>query len=319
MGIGVGVWLRFREGSAAQEAYGRLAAMARRARVFALEEAAGSRMVLDVKNRSFHAQGLRLLGLWHLEGTDDPARAGVGFAGRTLDISGGLLRDPNTKEPIMGYRGGGVLLPGAGSLRMDDEAFVFPAGGELSCYLRPELDSASANRRQNIFSRGKELLLFINISGELEARSGSVSFSTGYRLPLMRWSLVTFAFGPEELSVAVDGVVRGRISPGDLPAKKEESLPLMLGANDAGAFPFYGTVDEPAIRRVVREAAHRLPENLALESPVSEVRFDAAGMLDRRYHAGPVRMGIRRPQTDAPGGFVTRWVTVTLSGEIREE
>jgi hypothetical protein len=202
---------------------------------------------------------------------------------------------------------------------MDDPAFVFPAGGELSCYLLPTLDSAAANRRQNIFSRGKELLLYINISGELEARAGSASFSTGYRLPLERWSLVTFAFGPEELTVAVDGVVRGRISPGDLPAKKEETQPLTLGANDAGAFPFSGTVDEPAIRRVVRETAYRLPESLGLESPAAEVRFDAAGMLDRRYHAAPVKMGIKRPDSSAPGGSVTRWVTVSLSGEIREE
>ncbi len=319
MAIGAGVWIKFRRNSSGQEAYARLAAMTRRARVFALEESAGARLVLDVKGRSFHAEGLRLLGMWNLEGQTDPRRPGVevGFAGREMLSAGGLYA--NGKEPVAGYRGGGVYLNGQASLVMADEAFVFPEGGELSCFVRPERDSAATNTRQTLFSRGVELQFFINVSGLLEVRSGSASFITGHRLPVGRWSHVAFLFRPEELVVTVDGVVRGRMQPGDLPAGKEQHLPLVLGANERGEFGLVGTVDEPAIRRLAVEPAYTLPSHLDLVSPVPAVCFDAAGMLDRRHHAAPVKMGIKRLDPDVAGGSVTRWVSVAMDGEIREE
>jgi len=321
LAVGVGVWIRFRQNSTGQEAHARLAAMARRARVFALEESAESRMILDVKNRSFRAEGLRLLGMWQMEGASDQRNKPgleVGFAGRELSAVGAIYRTA-AGRPVDGYRGGGVFLTEASSLFMTDPAFVFPAGGELSCYLRPERDSKVSGRRQSIFTRGKELQFFINIQGELEARSGSATFSTGHRLAVGRWSHVKFSFGPAELSVAVDGVVRGRLSPGDLPSRKEDGLPIVLGGDGEGQFPFVGTVDEPAIRRMVREEPYTLPGHIELVAPTPEVRFAPDGMLDRRYHAGPVRMGVRLPDESAPGGAVTRWVTVTMNGEVREQ
>jgi type II secretory pathway pseudopilin PulG len=323
MAIGAGVWIKFRAASTGQEAYARLAALARRARVFALEESTDSRLVLDVKKRAFYAEGLRLVGMWHLEGATDSRRPWLeaGFAGRELTVAGGFYQDPDrSNAPVRGYRGGAVRFNGPGCLIMADEAFVFPAGGELSCYLYPENDSAATGQRQLLWSRGKELEVLINAAGELSARSGSVSLTTeGYRLPALRWSQVAFFFSPAELRLAVDGVVRGRTSPGDLPGKKEEQLPLVFGDDRTAGFPFVGTVDEPALRRVAREAEYQLPGQIEVVSPVGAVRFDAAGMLDRRYHAGPVRIGIKRLDNSAPGGSVTRWIGIALDGEIREE
>jgi len=322
MGIGAGVWIKFRSASTGQEAYARLAALARRARVFALEESTGSRLILDVKRRSFYAEGLRLVGMWHLEGPTDSRRPWVeaGFAGRGLTVAGGFYQDKdNNNQPVYGYRGGGVRFKGSGCLIMDDAAFAFPAGGELSCYLLPEKDSAATGTRQLLFSRGRELQLLINADGELEAKSGAASLTTaGYRLPALRWSQVAFFFSPEEVRVTVDGVVRGRISPGDLPGKKEDHLPLAFGDDSTSGFPFVGTVDEPSLRRVARETEYRLPGQVELVSPVGAIHFDAAGMLDRRYHGGPIRIGIKRRESSAPGGSLTRWITVALDGEIRE-
>ena len=315
MAIGAGVWLAFRNSSTEREAYAQLAASARRARVFALEESSASRLILDRTAGAFHSEGMRLLGLWHLEGDPtNPRQLGpeVGFAGRRLFNSGGV--------GAPGYRGLGLRFASSGTLTMADEDLKFPAGGQLSCYLFTEKDSAAAQQNQGLFTRGKGLQLFINVKGELEARSGSAVIVTeGYRLALQRWSLVTFDFGPEELRIAVDGVLRARSAPGDLPSRKEEGLPLVFGDAGAHGFPYLGTVDEIVVRRMVREGQYRLRNDLKLDAPVGEVRFDAAGMLDRRFHPGPVRMGIRRKDPAAPGGEVTRWVTVGLDGEIRED
>lgn len=316
LGIGAAAWSTFRSSSSIRSQHGLLAGAARRARVFALEESASGRLVLDCRSapNSFHAEGWRLLGLWHFEGSAGPAAhtTEVGFADRQLFGSGA--------QRVPGYRGSALRLPGPASLTIADGDFRFPAGGELTCWLHSEVDSAAQKRRQMLFSRGRELALQVNIAGELEARVGAVTVKTdGYWLPPMRWTQVGLRFSPGELTIAVDGAVRARAVPGDLPSRKEEELPLVFGDEGSQGFPFVGSVDELAVRRLAREGAHALPSGMSLVGDLDEVRFDGAGMLDRRYHGGPVRIGIRAPDSNAPDGEVTRWVTVSMDGEIREE
>lgn len=315
MTIGVGVWLRFRKSSVEIEAYQRLAAACRRARVFALEEGAESSLVLAPDRRSFHAEGLRLVGLWHLEHSAGKRAAGfdasTGFAGRDLQFHGGR-RD-------VGYRGDGLRFSDGGRILLEDAEFRFPAGGQVSFWLLPDRDSAAERLKQTLLARGKELSLVINIEGRLEARSGSaVLITRDYRLAVRRWSRVTFAFSPEELTIAVDGAVRAR-APGDLPSAKEDGLPLVLCAAEDGQFPFDGVIDEIALRRMVREPEFRLGARLLMDSPLDRVRFDAAGMLDRRWHNGPARIVLSAPDVEKPGGLSSRAVSVSLTGEIREE
>jgi len=141
----------------------------------------------------------------------------------------------------------------------------------------------------------------------------------GYRLPVRRWSQVSLFFSAEEVTIAVNGVVRGRSDPKEpveLPSGKEQDLPLEMGS---GGFAFYGRVDEIALRRAVRERPFVLTAGMELACPVDQIRFDPAGMLDRRYHAGPVKVGISAPDPDDRSKTVTRGLTVALTGEIREE
>ncbi len=318
MAIGAGVWISFRGGSARKRAYRMLAGACRRARVFSLEESAPSRLILQRPQKgphSFHAEGLRLVGFWHLEGSTDPAKHGandhlVGFASRELAQSGGTVHPDGFRGTCLEFPdgGGGITLP-ADSLRL-------PRGGQFSCYLYPTADGR--DKKQRILTRGKDLEFVITMQGELEARAGSVLVTTtGYRLPLDRWSRVALFYSPEVVTISVDGVARARSDPREpieMPDEEELDLPLEMGS---GEWVLYGRVDEIAVHRAVREQAFRLADGVKLESRVDRVHFDSAGMLDRRYHNGPVRLGVSAPKE---GGVTEkRWLTIGITGEVREE
>lgn len=318
MAIGAGVWISFRGGSARKRAYRMLAGACRRARVFSLEESAPSRLILQRPKKgphSFHAEGLRLVGFWHLEGSTDAAGAAgpdplVGFAGRELAQSGGSVHPDGFRGTCLEFAEKG------GSLNLPTDSLRLPRGGQFGCYLYPTADGRG--KKQRILTRGKDLELVITMQGELEARVGSALLTTtGYRLPLDRWSRVALFYSPEEVTISVDGVVRARNDPKEpieMPEEEELDLPLEMGS---GEWVLYGRVDEIAVHRAVREHPFRLADGVKLECQVDRVHFDSAGMLDRRYHNGPVRLGVWAPKE---GGVIEkRWLTIGLTGEIREE
>jgi hypothetical protein len=320
MAIGVGVWLAFRSSSKRRGAFQSLMAACRRARVFALEEAAGGRLVLECPARGphgFRAEGLRLVGFWQLESSADPGSPGgmdplLGFAGRRLEESGAVYHTAD--GPVDGHRGTGLYFPNGGTVSLPVEGLRLPGGGRFSCSLMPTV----SGRKQVVVSRGRELSLVITPQMELEARAGSALVTTpGFRLPLGRWSKVSLSWSPEEVVVSVDDVPRGRTLPDervDLPAEKELELPLEMGG---GELPLFGYLDEIAVHRAVRERQTLLPAPLVLDCQVGEIRFDAAGGLDRSFHSGPVRIGLREAG-DADGAEV-RWLRITLMGEIGED
>ncbi len=317
MAIGVGVWVSFRGSAARKLAYRTLAGACRRARVFSLEESAPSRLILARPGKgpqSFHAEGLRLVGFWHLEGSTDPTKHGdddhlTGFAGRKLYESDGEIH-------LDGYRGTCLAFPTGGGITLPTDSLRLPRGGQFSCYLYATMDGRG--RKQRILTRGKELEFVITMRGELEAQVGSAQVTTaGYRLPIDRWSHVALFYSPREVTISVDGVVRGRSDPREpveMPDEEELDLPLEMGS---GEWTLYGRVDEIAVHRAVREASYRLPESMKLVCGVDRICFDSAGMLDRRYHNGPVKVGIIAPKEG--GKTETRSLTIRLTGEIRED
>ncbi len=320
LAVGVGVWISFRSGSRRKSAYLALVGACRRARVFSVEESAPSRLVLlpPVNGRhGFRAEGQRLVGFWHLESGHDPGKPGaadplVGFAGRTLHEAGGEFYVKG--QPVNGYRGTGLYFGKGGSVVLPEDSGRLPRGGSFSLWWLPE----HMEFKQRLLSRGKELVLAMAPGGGLEAKVGTTTLTTeGYRLPRGRWSHVAFFFSAEEVVISVNDVVRARTAHGEeieLPAEKERGLPLEMGA---GEWLLFGTVDEIAVHRSVREQEIRLAPGFKLECAGDQIRFDAAGALDRNYHAGPVRVGVTSPEEG--GRTETRWMTVTLMGEIREE
>jgi hypothetical protein len=320
LAVGVGVWIVFRSGARRKSAYLAIVSACRRARVFSVEESAPSRLVLlppEGGRYGFRAEGLRLVGFWHLESSRDPGKPGgvdplMGFAGRVLAENGGSFHSGG--GPVDGYRGSGLLFERGGSIVLPEDSSGLPRGGSFSLWWLPE----RMELKQHLLCRGKELALTMVPGGGLEATVGTTMLSTGrYRLPYGRWSRVALHFSKEEVVISVNDVVRARTAPGEeieMPSEKERGLPLEMGA---GEWLIFGTVDEIAVHRAVHEQEVRMSPGFKLESSTDQIRFDAAGRLDRRFHAGPVRVGVTSPEEG--GSSETRWMTVTLMGEIREE
>jgi len=320
MGVGVGVWASFRGGSARDRAYRSLVIGCRRAKVFAIEEGVPSRLtIFRPRNRAhgLQASGMRLVGYWHLESSSDPGRPDgpdplEGFAGRKLEQAGGVFFDE--KGVVSGHRGTGIYFKDGGSIVLPTDSMRLPGGGRISFYIRPEI----VEQKQNLLTRGRELEMTLANDGKLEAQVGSVIISSeGFRLAPGRWSQVALEYGPNAVTISVDGVVRARNAPDEeieMPDRKELDLPLEMGG---GEWRIYGTVDEIAVHRAVREGMVFLPGGMRILGDAEEVRFEGGGMLDRRFHNGPVRLGLSAPKEE--GKTSVRWVTIDLMGNIREE
>jgi hypothetical protein len=194
------------------------------------------------------------------------------------------------------------------------EDLELPRGGQLACYLRPE----ALDRRQVVFSRGRDLELAIIPPGTLEARVGADLLATaGYRLSPGRWTQLALFYAPEGARIEVDGAVRARTAPGarpDMPEEKDLDQPVVMGAGEG---LLSGALDEISVHRAVREAEIVLPAGARLESAGAEIRFDASGMLDRRFHNGPARVGLSMP--GQAGGREVRWLVISMMGEVGEE
>ncbi len=320
MGVGVGVWASFRSGSARERAYRSLVTACRRAKVFSIEEGASSRLTIFRPKSGTHglqASGMRLVGFWHLETSSDPGRPDgpdplEGFAGRMLEQVGGVFSDD--KGVIPGRRGTGICFQKGGSIILPAGAMRLPRGGQISFYLRPVL----VDQKQNLLTRGRELEMTLGSDGRIEAQVGSVIIATdGFRLAPERWSRVALSYGPEAVTISVDGVVRARNAADEeveLPDAKELDLPLEIGS---GEWQIFGTVDEIAVHRSVREGMIILPQDIKILGDVDELRFEGGGMLDRRFHNGPVRLGLAAPKEE--GRTSVHWVTIDLMGNIRED
>jgi hypothetical protein len=169
-----------------------------------------------------------------------------------------------------------------------------------------------------LLKRGRGLEFWMAPGGDLKAQVGSAQISSGeYRLSPGPWHRLDLDFAPDEVSMAVGGVVRARTVPGEaveMPEPREAYLPLEMGA---GEWKLFGWLDEIAVYRSVREAEVRLPPDFSLVCDVEVVHFDSAGMLDRYYHGGPVRLGVAMPGEE--GRKITRTIVVGLTGEIRED
>jgi prepilin-type N-terminal cleavage/methylation domain-containing protein len=319
MGIGVGVWIAFRSSSARGQAFRNLVVACRRARVFSLEESAPSRLIIKRPKdgpHGFHAEGLRLVGYWHLESSPPQDPDGhdplVGFAGRELEQSGGAFHDE--KGVIPGYSGTGIYFKAGGTIYLPVGGLRLPRGGQISFdYLGPRVD-----RKQGLVSRGKDLEVTLSPEGRIEAQVASVIVAPErYRLPRGRWSRIALFYSSHDVRVIVDGVVRAHSKPDDeveLPEAKELDLPLEIGS---GEWKIYGYLDNIAVHRTVREGDVQLPAGMRLECDVDEIHFDSAGMLDRRFHSGPVKIVIVAPK--GGGKFSRRTVAVDLMGNVREE
>jgi prepilin-type N-terminal cleavage/methylation domain-containing protein len=322
LSIGVGVWLAFRAGSTRARAFRNLVGAVRRARVFAIEESAASRLVLTRPRNAphgFHAEGLRLVGFWNLEQPKDPTKDEVsdpltGFAGRKLEQFDGVFNiDGKMDLPVEGYRGTGIFFENGGRIVLPGESTRLPRGGTVSFWLLP----AYENAKQNLLTRGRELEFVFTQQGKLEATVGSAIIDTGgYRLVPGRWSHIELRFSPREVVICVNGVERARTKPGEdfeMPDPKELDLPMEMGA---GEWKIYGRLDEIAVRRAVREEPFQLPPEFVIECQVDELRFDSSGRLDRRFHNGPVKVAITSPETGSE--VKTRSMTIDLMGNIKE-
>ncbi len=319
MGIGVGVWVSFRSGSARDNAFRSLVVACRRARIFSLEESAPSRLIIKRPRNGphgFHAEGLRLVGYWHLESSPPQDPDGhdplVGFAGRKLEQSGGVFHDENGVVP--GYHGTGISFKEGGTVILPVDSLRLPRGGQISFHYWP----LAVDRKQGLISRGKDLEVTLSPEGKIEAQIASVMVATeGYKLPRGRWSRIALFYSSHDIRIIVNGVERARSKPDDeveLPEPRELDLALEIGS---GEWKIYGRLDDIAVHRTVRERDVQLPAGMRLECDVNEIRFDSAGMLDRRFHNGPVKIVIVAPKEE--GQVSRRTVSVDLMGNIHQE
>jgi hypothetical protein len=319
MGIGVGVWVAFRSGSARDNAFRNLVLACRRSRVFSLEECQPSTLVLLRPGggpHGFYAEGLRLVGFWHLESSrpeqpegHDPLK---GFAGRELEQVGGEFFDKGGLIP--GYHGSGIVFKHGGTIILPIGGLRLPRGGKISYHYMP----LGTDRKQGLISRGRDLEVTLSPEGRIDATVGRTMLSTvRYRLPPGRWSHISLFYSGREVSIAINGVERTRNGPEDeveLPDPRELDLPLEIGA---GEWKIFGYVDNIAVHRIVRESEILLPAEMRLECDADRIRFDSAGMLDRRFHNGPVRIALVYPKEGGETG--RRTVSVDLMGNVREE
>ncbi len=318
LSIGVGAWVTFRAGANRKRAFSSFMNICRQARVFALEAGVESRVIITrpanpKDSHSFRAEGLRLLGFWHfevpLDSGPESAKADqfTGFAERQLGSEGG-------QAVTNGFHGGAIYFHKGGSVSIPAECGRLPQGGQISFCLYPE----RVERQQVLLERGKDFKLTLTAEKHLIARVGTTELSTEpYKLPCGQWSRVALGFDSQKIDILVNNVSRAH-TPSDqeieLPGAKDFHLPIVFGV---GEWSYYGGLDELAVHAKVRGNEHVFSENIWFEPGVEEIHFDKSGMLDRRFHSGPARIGIRSLKPD--GGENTRWITIRITGEIRED
>lgn len=290
VGMGVGMFASL--DPARRQALGAVKNVLRTARVTAGARQAPALVRLDADAGTIVAAGVQVVGTWHFEDESLVGAYQIGGAASGTDITDA------------GHMGSALRLPadtpGAHALFAIDElpSFRFDDGFSLTFALR--LDGEAAG---NVLTVGESFGLQLTSRGALRAwfapnlitetgmpvRGGEViAESAPGVVQVGEWAHVKVEYDRRELAVFVDGL---------LVADRRDDAPVwpveqpMLVGDARGRLAL--TFDSFVVSAITPGEVVALPDSVSFApDSVTEVRFDAGGNLDRRFHDRPAVIGL---------------------------